>query len=410
MRKTLNIARAAVLFSLAVAGLAHASGGSLDPAFGKGGIAISNFGSPILVADAILQSDGKIVAAISINESNFALARYLPNGALDGGFGTTGFAQTSFANFNTPTSMAIQPDGKIVVAGAATDDEQSFDFAVARFNSNGSLDNTFGAGGKATASVTGLLTGAVVVIQPDGKILVAGSALQFCRTCSPHLVLARFNPNGSLDATFANHGMVAENNAMNPTTVALNTAGGILVEGNSAIAEFSPGGSPSSQVTPAAIARSSNSGPAAFLPDGSFIVAEAVSDGSFRRRDTDTKVVRFTAIGNIDPAFNSPLLDFSGEGSNSGDASNAIAIQSNGQIVVVASHFSPGFTNVLFSLARLNPNGTLDPSFGSGGLVTTNVGGVEDVAAVLVQPDGKIVAIGTANNFSDVALVRYLGN
>jgi uncharacterized delta-60 repeat protein len=405
--KVTTFVRAGLLICLGVAAsLAFAAAGNLDPAFGNGGKVLSNFGSPLFVADAILQADGKIVVAISNNNSNFALVRYLPNGALDSSFGTSGFAQTSFGSLNSPQSLSLQPDGKIVVAGVLNHNT----FAVARFNSNGSLDNTFGTGGQATAGVAGVLTGAVVVIQVDGKIVVSGSAFQSCRRCSPQLAVARFNADGNLDKTFANQGTMAVTSVLVPTIVALNVANNILVEGNGLITQFSSNGSPSSNITPAAIVRTSNSGPSAFLSDGRFIAAESVAEGALRLRDTDTQAFRFTATGNIDSTFSSPLLDFGGTGTNTGDDAKAVAIQPNGQIVIGVTHFSSGFSNEQFALARLNANGSLDSTFGSGGLVTTSVGGVEDLAAVLVQPDGKIVAIGSANNFSDLAVVRYLGN
>jgi uncharacterized delta-60 repeat protein len=195
--------------------------------------------------------------------------------------------------------------------------------------------------------------------------------------------------------------------------VAINAAGNIVVEAGSAMAAFNLNGAALSQVTPAPISARSQGGgfsASAFQPDGRFVVAKLVLEGNFRARDRDTQVSRFTATGAVDPTFSSPVFDFAGEGgTGTFDVTEAVAILPNGQIVLGASHADSGFANEVFALARLNPNGSLDPTFGSGGIVTTNVGGVEGVAAILVQPDGKIIAIGTANNFADVALVRYLG-
>jgi uncharacterized delta-60 repeat protein len=194
--------------------------------------------------------------------------------------------------------------------------------------------------------------------------------------------------------------------------VAINAAGNILVEAGSAIAAFNLNGGALSQVTPAAISASSHGGgrsATAFQPDGRFLFAKSLLEGNFLARDSDTQVLRFTATGATDPTFSSPVFDFVGEGgSHTFDNTAAVAVLPNGQIVLGASHADPAFTNEVFALARLNPNGSLDPAFGSGGIVTTNVGGVEGVAAILVQPDGKIIAVGTANSFADVALTRYL--
>jgi uncharacterized delta-60 repeat protein len=390
----------------------YAAAGGLDPTFGQGGRVVSSFGSPILVSNAALQSDGKVVVLISNDLSNFAVVRFLSNGSLDTNFGTGGFAQTIFANFNMPHSLEIQPDGKIVAAGIATNNEVTYEFAVARFNTDGSLDTTFGTGGQATTTVTGFLTESVSLIQPDGKILIAGSALISVRRPT-QLAMVRYNPDGSLDSSFGNNGKLEEVSAASvPSALALDAAGNIFVEGANGITEFRHNGNLASQVIPATIVTSSHggAGATAFQPNGSYVVAKTVAEGNVRRRDLDTQVMRFTANGAIDTTFNGPTFDFVGEGGNSNDdTTTAVAIQPNGKIVLGASHSSPAFTNEVFALARLNSNGSLDSSFGSGGIVTTNVGGVEGVATILLQPDGNIIAIGTANNFADVALVRYLG-
>jgi uncharacterized delta-60 repeat protein len=402
------------LLSLAVIfgpNLAHAAAGSLDPTFGQGGRVVSSFGSPIGVANAALQSDGKIVVLISNHNVNFALVRFQSNGSVDTSFGSGGVAQTIFGNFNFPQSVSIQSDGGIVVTGIATNNEINYIFAAARFNANGNLDSTFGVGGQATAAVGGLLARSVSLIQPDGKILLAGAAI-FARQPT-RLAMARFNANGSLDSSFGINGTIEQTSAAASVSgVAINAAGNILVEAGGAIAAFNLNGGALSQVTPAPISASSHGGgdsATAFQPDGKFVFAKSLLEGNFRARDSDTQVVRFTATGAVDPTFNSPVFDFVGEGgSNTSDITAAVAILPNGQLVLGASHADPAFTNEVFALARLNANGGLDATFGSGGIVTTNVGGVESVTAVLVQPDGKIIAIGTANNFADVALTRYL--
>jgi uncharacterized delta-60 repeat protein len=402
------------LLSLAVTfgpNLAHAAAGSLDPTFGTGGKVVNSFGSPVVVANAGLQPDGKIVVLISTDLLSFELVRFLPDGSVDTNFGSGGVAETIFANFNLPGSVAIQSDGTIVVTGIATNDQFNYVFAAARFTANGSLDPTFGVGGQATAPVGGLLAESVSLIQPDGKILLAGVAL-FGRLPAK-LAMARFDADGSVDSSFGINGTLERPSAVAFVSgLAINAAGNILVEAGSAIAAFNLNGGTLSQVTPAPIIASSHGGgnsATAFQPDGRFLVAKTLLEGNFRLRDADTQVMRFTATGASDPTFSSPVFDFVGEGgSHTVDITAAIAVVPNGQVVLGASHADSAFTNEVFALARLNPNGSLDPAFGSGGIVTTNVGGVEGVATILVQPDGKIIAVGTANNFADVALTRYL--
>lgn len=144
---------------------------------------------------------------------SFGVVRYLTNGRLDTTFGTGGRKQTAFTNFiNSPTSLALQPDGKMVVAGAASSADGTLsEFAVARFNANGAPDTRFGAGGRVTPNFVGVMPGGVsnpanvVLIQPDGKIPVGGGA-STCGQCVKNTALARYNADGSLDATFGNGG------------------------------------------------------------------------------------------------------------------------------------------------------------------------------------------------------------
>jgi uncharacterized delta-60 repeat protein len=386
---------------------AHAQAGRLDNTFGKGGIVLSNFGTSGGVAAAALQSDGKILALIS--NGNFEVVRFNTNGSVDTTFGSGGSAQVIFANTNTPQALSIQSDGSIVVSGIATNDSTNFNFVAARFSASGALDSTFGTGGQATTGVPGSLGQGASLIQPDGKIVVAGSTLTNPRS-STLMAMTRFNSNGSLDTAFGIDGWVETNASTVASSVGVDAAGNIFVVAGGTITELNPSGTVLGKVTPAAIVRSASggkSGATLLQSNGQFLFAENVFEG---RRDIDTKVVRFTATGAVDNTFNNATFDFNGEGGfGTGDITNSIATQTDGKIVLGASHFSGGFSNELFAVARLNTNGTLDSTFGTGGKVTTNVGGAEGVNVILVQPDGKILAIGTANSGSNVALVRYTG-
>jgi uncharacterized delta-60 repeat protein len=349
----------------------------------------------------------------------FGAVRYLGNGSLDTTFGTNGSVQTAFTNFiNQPNSLAIQPDGKIVVAGTASSaDGTVSEFAVARFNTNGTLDTTFGTGGKVTTNFVGVMQGGVsnpanaVLIQPDGKILVGGGASQ-CGKCIHKTALARYHTDGSLDATFGNGGMVDVTAIGDATTLALDAAGDIFALARNAIVEFTPGGMLQSSVAPAAVTVSSHGffGINAFQPDGRYLVAEFVS--GVGRHDIETQVVRFIQTGATDPSFNSPAFDFTGEGGSSDDGAAAVVLQPNGQIVVGGNHF-PGGASV-FGLARLNSNGSLDSNFGTGGVLTTSFQGQTSAAAtaVVIQADGKIVVVGqtlTSSGIANLAVARYLG-
>src|SRR6185312_12779398 len=198
------VAGAACAFGVAVVCLAaspaSAAAGDLDGAFGTGGTVTTDFAGNGDEARAVaVQPDGKIVAAGGALGAtvDFALVRYRPDGTLDATFGTGGKVTTDFGSAEQAFAVAVQPDGKIVVAGGG-----ATGFELARYNADGSLDGTFGAGGKVTTRFgLGLpFTRAhAIVLQPDGKIVVAGTATS---ATAPDFGLARYNPNGSLDASF----------------------------------------------------------------------------------------------------------------------------------------------------------------------------------------------------------------
>jgi uncharacterized delta-60 repeat protein len=170
---------------------ANAAAGSLDPTFGKGGIAQANVGSPVA---ALLQPDGKIV----VFTFNDAVVRFLPNGSLDATFGKGGIVVTNFAT--SPAAMALQSDGKIVLAGVIHNNAENL-FAVARLNANGSVDTAYGSGGTVPTDMGFPGVGEAVLIQPDGKILLGGTVLGTDETLPNMVALVRYNPDGSLDST-----------------------------------------------------------------------------------------------------------------------------------------------------------------------------------------------------------------
>ena len=194
-----------------------AKDGDLDPTFGTGGLVITDFGSFDFGQSIAIQPDGKIVAAgftaSGTKPYNFALARYTPTGILDSGFGSEGLVITDFGSFDIGNSIAIQPDGKIVVAGYTTaiPNLNNFaidpaNFALARYTPTGTLDSGFGSGGIVITDFGSDDSGNSVAIQSDGKIIVAGSTAS-----GPNLynfALARYTPIGTLDSGFGSGGLV----------------------------------------------------------------------------------------------------------------------------------------------------------------------------------------------------------
>jgi uncharacterized delta-60 repeat protein len=179
--------------------------GRLDRSFGANGIVLTSFGAPrdAGIESLALQADGKIVVAGWWNAPpslvGAALVRYLPDGSVDPSFGSRGRVPLDFG----VGAVAIQPDGKIVVAGVG-----KADFALARFLPSGTLDPTFGAGGEVFTEVGQASAASALAVEPDGKIVVAGSALPIGNQPASEIALARYLADGSLDPSFGSGGKV----------------------------------------------------------------------------------------------------------------------------------------------------------------------------------------------------------
>jgi uncharacterized delta-60 repeat protein len=414
---------AGLILIAAVASVApvHAAAGSLDPTFGRGGKVVTNFGHSTIPADAVLQTDGKIVIAAGFDNTPmateaFGVVRYNTNGTLDTSFGSRGRTIIAFTNFiNAPSAMALQPDGKIVEVGTASSADGTLsEFAVARFNTNGTLDSSFGVGGMVTTNFVGVMLGGVsnpataVILQSDGKIIVAGEASESAE--QPHFTaLARYLSNGSLDTSFGNGGMVSVTAIGAPGALALGALGDLFAVSLTSIVEFSPTGALDSSVTPETIVTTSSTGATAFQANGQFVVAGA--GGS--RHHIEVQASRFNLDGTADPTFVSPAFDFGTPISNTTNFVQGIAFQANGQILL-GGGFTTGLNGDVFGLARLNSGGSLDATFANSGKLTTTFMNGDQIVAVLLQSDGKIVAVGQTINrrtgIAPLALARYLGN
>jgi uncharacterized delta-60 repeat protein len=408
---------------------AASTAGTLDSTFGHNGIVLTNLGLDAngnqiqaIPAAAVLQSNGDIVVAVGIGGPDTGLVRFLPNGTRDTSFGNGGFA--AFPDLGIGSirpGLAVQSDGKLVWAGEATaDNGTGAAFAVVRFSANGTLDQGFGSGGVATAmfanaNVQGAQT---VLVQPDGKILAGGAVLFGGRPPKDIGGLVRFNANGSIDTGFGSGGqeLVPNSNPVLPSVIGV-TALGLDASGDiftlPSHLEFSPAGQPDAILTPAAIttASPSTSGAVRFLPSGGFVVGTEVFTG--RRGDPDVQVTRFNPDGST--ASVGTGVDYAGQNGALAvsDVPAAVAIQANGQAVIGGTHTESGqFSSTsVFGLARFNADGTLDPAFGTGGVLTTRIQGDDFASLLVIQPDGKIIAVGTSQNAAGVlelALARYL--
>jgi len=397
----------------AAAASAQAAGGpgTLDPSFGTGGKALTDLGDNsagaqinAVVSDAALQSNGDIVVS-----GNFGLVRYLPSGTLDTSFGTNGLATTT----RTATGLAIEPDGDYLAAVAGTTASGVSAFEVTRFTPAGQLDPTFGTAGVVTTAFPNASDGAIadaVLVEPNGDILVGGQANVPGTSRNEPVVtdgaLAMYNSNGTLDTSFGSGGLVQSTSSIgNITNLGIDASGDIFAL--PAHAEFSPAGQLDSSVTAETITASSPGGDNAFLPDGQSVSATSVS---VAKHNTDVQATMFNANGAAAAAFDNPPFTFTGAELAGFQSPGAVAVQPNGQIVIAGSSFED--TSV-FGLARLDTNGSLDSTFGTNGVLTTSFQGDDGATAVLIQPNGDIVAIGFSEDnttgVTDIALARYLG-
>jgi uncharacterized delta-60 repeat protein len=399
---------------------AAAQAGQLDPTFGTGGIVTTDFGNIFqstntATATAVtIQSDGKIVVCGGVPASNgfatTAVVRYNIDGSLDNAFGNAGIAVTP-NQLNTPSSIALQSDGKIVVAGAFNQ------ITVIRYNSNGQLDSTFGTNGVVT---TGFLGGdnnktSGVVLQPDGKILVAGAK-----------TLLRLLTNGQIDPNFGS-GNGAKVAGYDPTALALLPNGKMLVasalissgfQNPGFVTRYNPDGSldPSFGIN----GQLSVPGPAnaMVLLDAGRFAGEFLIGGDLTSSVTGPvlgfAVSGYQAVGVVDARFgthggvvtpipNSPAI-----------ATSGLGVQSSGDIVTLGTA-SSNYTSYVFALARYTPAGRLDTTFGSEGIVTTSFPNTNQVIAngLAIQSDDKIVAVGNYEAGQDdtgFKLARYLGH
>jgi uncharacterized delta-60 repeat protein len=395
----------------------YAAAGQLDSTFGSNGIVSVNFNSQFLPGDIIEQSDGKIL--VSNSYFPFQVVRFGPNGSLDTSFGSGGVTNP-FAPNNNPSSagaLALQSDGKIVVVAGGG--------SVVRLNSGGSLDTSFGNSGLTLPPrvLTGWgFSGGPVLVQPDGKILLGGTASEIgYRTEIFQTVLARYNPNGTPDTTFGNGGSIQVAGSQGVSTMALLSNGDIITVNSAAIAQFSSAGAPRPAVTggPVAVIAGSAFGPEAIEPGSEYVLSEVANVASGRCHDYNTEVIRYTATGAVDTTFSRPLFNFAGvTGCGVSDAASGVAVQPDGKIVLAGGHSVVSTSTVENALIRLNTNGSLDTTFGSSGIVLNTLpSNTQGYSRVLIQSDGKIVAAGmtagttspiTFNTVSNLTLSRYL--
>jgi uncharacterized delta-60 repeat protein len=362
--------------------------GSFDSTFSNDGIVTTSVGTSLNSSNAVsIQTDGKVViAGEAKNGSNFEIVviRYTANGVLDTTFDSDGILTTSSPTGNIgANSLAIQSNGRIVVAGYATTGASSLGFAVVRYNSNGTLDTTFNTDGILITSIgTRFDIANSVAIQSDGKIVVAGNTSIVNANATNNFAVVRYNINGTLDTTFNTDGIstVAIFSTCIAESLAIDSSGKIIVAG----------------------------GAIAFgiAPINAFALA------------------RFTTNGNLDSTFDTDGIvttEIFSDTNTLDDVVKSVAVQQDGKIVAAgigSSAFLSDKTNEDFAIVRYNSNGSLDTTsftentselFGTNGIVTKDFSDRSDetIEGIVIQPDGKIIAVGHSDQ--QFAIARYQG-
>jgi len=426
--------------------------GSLDTTFGTSGKVTTTIGSGNSQALALgIQSGGKIVAAgrsynSTGSKNDFALVRYNANGTLDTTFGTGGIVTTSIGTVNDEAfALVIQPDDSILVAGSSYNGiSNKYDFAIAKYTIDGILDTTFNAAGTKPGTVTTSI-GSIndyafaLRIQPsDNKVVVAGYSFNIS-SYKYDFALVRYNANGTLDTTTFNAA------GTKPGTVTTSVGsindyaddlriqenGMIVVAGysyissnrcNFALVRYKTDGSLDADpvtgfgtdhtgiVTTPVGSGLDYAHALAIQSDFKIVVTGSSSNGN----KYNFALVRYNANGTLDAdtvtGFGTAHTGIVTTPIGSGfDSAYALGIDTDGRIL--AAGYSNNGSNFDFALARYNANGTLDTGFGAGGIVTTPVGSSDDYAFALgiQSSDGGIVVAGRSDNASNYgfALVRY---
>jgi len=405
--------------------------GQLDPTFGTLGRTFTDFGGTIdVVTDLGLQQDGKIVAVGRAGDV-LGLARYSAEGTLDPTFGSGGKLTTDFFTSDSPgfARILVAADGKLVAAGDVFQNNEH-DFGLARFNPNGTLDQTFGIAGHVTTDFFGEGDSVFALSAlPDGRLVVAG--VSATTSSGFRTSLARYNADGSPDVDFGIGGKVAvtfPDGVVNPVDMAVQSDGRILVAGvlsepsgaaRFALARFRPDGSLDDMFGVGGLVTTSFLGgrevaySLAIQPNGKIVAAGQVENVGLR--NDVVGVARYLPDGRLDSTFSFDGKALVGlpapPGSTRGEQATGVALQPDGKLLVNVYTLLDGVAQ--FGIARLQPDGSIDRSFGTNGYAITDLGQEAVPIAMILQPDGNIIAAGRASSGVEsdnvnFVIVRYL--
>jgi uncharacterized delta-60 repeat protein len=412
---------------VALAGLLPASGasatvpGELDPSFGIGGKVQAPFGPESYAGGVAVQPDGKILVAGTPEESQgFSVARLLPNGSLDPSWGEGGVVTTPLGKFASAFDVAVQSDGKVIAVGEAPGAEEKEDFAIVRYLSNGELDPSFGEGGIVIVPVgTTADQGRAVAIGPGGRIAVVGiSELPSFRDAVGVAVL---ESNGTPEAAFAGDGTTVVTTESGEDDrgegVAVQSDGKVLIADSTGAGggdgftlvrlgldgkpdpSFGGDGVVETPIPGEGEVESGRISDVLVQPDGKIVGGGYGFDFTGAEFVGKFEIVRYLSNGELDPGFGSGgMVGVRPPGEHS--FGRALGLAANGKLILGGTYDAnenPLEEDSAPALVRVNANGSLDLSFGNGGLVARPLeAGLEQesLEGLAIQPDGKIVTTG----------------
>ena len=415
VRRLAVVTAVGALAAAASATAATSAPGQLDSSFGRGaGYVATSFPNPAFADGLVMQGDKTIVVGSVDNTANgssgdFAIVRYNKDGSLDNSFGNGGKVVVDFGGNDDLASAVTLQGGKIVVVGYTSPDDNNFSFALARLESNGKLDKSFGNGGKVVVGFNDGYDFADAVTTTSDKIVVAGSTQ--AGTGGDNFVVARFNNNGALDTTFGSGGKVVTDFAGG-----FDAANGVAMMGDSILAAGyvqEPTGSDFGLVrytktgaldttfgqggkTTTDFGHGDDYGHSVSVNGDRILVVGSASNGS----DQDFAAAVYTKNGVLDPSFSgNGKATIAGAGD---DEAFGGALANDGSVV------AGGASNGAFAVARWTKAGAIDSTFGNGGMETTPIGGDSAAFALALGPGNTIVLGGYSDD--SFAVARYLSH
>lgn len=427
-----------------------AQSGSLDVTFGQGGKVTTNVGNGETFMNSVLiQPDGKIVTVGYTGpqeyQGRFCLVRYNSDGTLDNTFGIDGIVETTLGSTeDLAFSGALQPDGKILVAGYTWKGDDDFDFALVRYTVEGLRDLTFGQSGIVTTNFgDGDADGhgdddraRKVLLQPDGKIILAGSTGGPGTAWMTDMAFARYLPDGQLDGSFGQNGKViiqmdepGSQLAQYVNSMAMQADGKVLAAGFTEVLDettqeinrsfiaarlnangdldnsFGVGG-----IVLPSIGRDDVANSIQLQSDGKILIfgrSSPVNEGF-----NDFALVRYNANGTLDAGFGNQGIVLTAF-DNAYDFGLDMVVQKDGKILTSGMTVVQNGTTWDFAMARFHADGLIDMAFGNNGKVTTDFSNnLDRGAAMAMDSKGKIVIVGhtITNTHADVALARYIND